>query len=467
MNGMTGMAGMSGMSGPVERTQWGGVADRRGRSAGRFRIDHDDGAFWLIDPDGGRFLSKGVNTVRFDQDEIQGTKDVPYAETCWRKYGGIAGWRIAVARRLAGWSFNTLGSWSDEAVAEAGPTLAIAPNLDLGLSFAWAKNKQNELAPRQEFPDIFDPAFEAHVMQRARDKCSARASDANILGWFTDNELRWGPDWRGADELLTLFLNLTRGTPGRRAALDWLRQRHPDITSFNASWHSTAQTWNGLGTIARFAPPYRREPPYLRDAAAELAANRADPARAAFCADCDDFAALVAERYFALTAAGLRAADGNHLILGSRFAYPPSDAIVTAAARHVDVVSFNCYDPNPANALAIYERCGKPLLIGEFSFRGADSGLPNTRGAGPVVANQAARAAAFGAYVTTALKHPHVVGYHWFEHADQPAAGRFDGENSNFGTVSIEDRVYVELTTTMAEMNASAERLHAAATMEA
>jgi agarase len=84
-----------------------------------------------------------------------------------------------------------------------------------------------------------------------------------------------------------------------------------------------------------------------------------------------------------------------------------------------------------------------------------------------VVASQAARAAAFGAYVTTALKHPHVVGYHWFEHADQPAAGRFDGENSNFGTVSIEDRVYVELTTTMAEMNASAERLHAAATMEA
>jgi hypothetical protein len=26
-----------------------------------------------------------------------------------------------------------------------------------------------------------------------------------------------------------------------------------------------------------------------------------------------------------------------------------------------------------------------------------------------------------------------VVGYHWFEHADQLAASRFDGENSNFG----------------------------------
>jgi hypothetical protein len=300
-------------------------------------------------------------------------------------------------------------------------------------------------------------------MQRARDKCSARASDANILGWFTDNELRWGPDWRGADELLTLFLNLTRGTPGRRAALDWLRQRHPDNTSFNASWHSTAQTWNGLGTIARFAPPYRREPPYLRDAAAELAANRADPARAAFCADCDDFAALVAERYFALTSEALRDADPNHLNLGSRFDHPPASAIIEAAARHADVVSFNCYDADPAQALAIYEACGKPLLISEFSFRATDSGLPNTRGASPIVATQGERAAAYRSYVTTALKHPRVVGVHWFEHADQPAEGRFDGENSNYGTVTIDDRVYAELTAAMTRVNTAADTLHAAA----
>src|SRR6516165_5706172 len=41
----------------------------------------------------------------------------------------------------------------------------------------------------------------------------------------------------------------------------------------------------------------------------EEGANRADPSRAAFTADCDAFAALVAERYFALTCAAVRAAD--------------------------------------------------------------------------------------------------------------------------------------------------------------
>jgi agarase len=293
--------------------------------------------------------------------------------------------------------------------------------------------------------------------------CATRCDEPGILGWFIDNELRWGPDWRGPDELLTLFLNLAPTTPGRGAALDWLRRRHPAIETFNASWGTSANTWDDVARLPRFTPPYRRQPPYLRNVDGEIAANHADPARAAFCADCDDFAALVAERYFAHTVAALGAADANHLILGSRFAYPPADAIVAAAARHVDVVSFNCYDPSPASALAAYERCGKPLLIGEFSFRGADAGLPNTRGAGPVVATQADRAAAFRAYATTALRHPHVVGYHWFEHADQPAEGRFDGENSNFGTVTIGDRVYAELTTTMTEVNAAAERLHTAA----
>ena len=65
--------------------------------------------------------------------------------------------------------------------------------------------------------------------------------------------------------------------------------------------------------------------------------------------------------------------------------------------------------------------------------------------------------------VTTALKHPRVVGVHWFEHADQPAEGRFDGENSNYGTVTIDDRVYAELTAAMTRVNTAADTLHAAA----
>jgi agarase len=161
----------------------------------------------------------------------------------------------------------------------------------------------------------------------------------------------------------------------------------------------------------------------------------------------------VADRYFALTAAAIKAADPNHLVLGCRFAIPPPKPVIEAAGWHLDVISFNCYDSEPTAALDAYATVGKPCLIR----------LPNTDGAGPKVATQAERAAGFRRYVTRALHCRALVGYRWFEHADQPAEGRFDGENSNFGRVTIEDRVYDELTREMPAVNPEAEAMHSAA----
>ncbi len=375
------------------RTKWGGIADGQFRPARYFRVGKRDGVFWLADPDGGLFLSKGVNTVRYDQDKIQNSERIPYAENCGRKYGSVEAWRSAVNARLTGWGFNTLGSWSDEAVASAGSArLAVTPNLNLGMSFAWER--------KQHFPDVFDPEFDAHARRRAQELCAGRRAERNIIGWFVDNELRWGPDWRGSQELHALFLRLPATTPGHKAAL------------------------------------------------------AADPAA---------FTAQIAERYFASTTTAIRAADPNHLVLGCRFALIPSPAVIAAAGRHADVISFNCYEFDAAAAIEAYAAAGQPCLIGEFSFRSADSGLPNTNGAGPKVMTQSDRAACFRRYVGVALRKASIVGYHWFEHADQPAEGRFDGENSNFGTVTIEDDVYSELTETMAAANADAEAVHEAA----
>ena len=76
---------------------------------------------------------------------------------------------------------------------------------------------------------------------------------------------------------------------------------------------------------------------------------------------------------------------------------------------------------------------------------------------------QAERAVAYRRYAVAAVSQPAIVGFHWFEHADQPAEGRFDGENSNFGIVTINDEVYEKLTQTMKSVNAEADAVHAAA----
>jgi len=422
-----------------------------------------DGRWWLIDPDGHRFISKGVTTVRYAQDTIQGTSVSPYLKTNKAKYGGPAAWREATARRLAGWGVNTLGAWSDDAVADIAVGtghLAYAPIVDLGAQFVGQKTKDQAWL-HGVFPDVFDPDFEASARRRAREVCTPLAGDRRVLGWFTDNELRWGPDWRGPDELLTMFLDLPASVPGKRAAVGLLRERYQDVAGLNAVWNTRFATWGDVAGATSIAPPVVRPAVYMQNEETERRANEADPKRAAFAADCDAFLERLADRYFRVTSEAIRAADPNHMNLGPRFAYFPSQPVVAAAAKYVDVISFNCYQPDPRATVERYAAFDKALIIGEFSFRSEDSGLPNSRGAGPKVRTQAERAAAFREYVTRALQNPSLVGYHWFEHCDEPKEGRFDGENSNYGVVNIRDETYAELTQAMTEVNARAENLHA------
>jgi len=245
--------------------------------------------------------------------------------------------------------------------------------------------------------------------------------------------------------------------------LAWLRARYQDFETFNAIWRTPAQSWQTLDALERMEPPHTHLPVYQRDAGQEHAANHADAVRAEFFAGCDAFAALVGQRYFETTCAAIKAADPNHLVLGGRFAYVPPPGVIEAAATHCDVISINCYDLDPGRTVDAYKGTQKPCLIGEFSFRGSDSGLPNTNGAGPLMRTQAERAAAYRRYAAAALSQPAIVGLHWFEHADQPAEGRFDGENSNFGVVTINDEVYDELTQTMKSLNVEAEAIHMSA----
>jgi agarase len=441
----------------MSTTRWGGVADDGFAASGFFRVEARAGVFWLVDPDGGRFISKGVNTVRFDQDHIGGTGRVPYAEACQQKYGSQHIWRAAAAERLAGWKFNTVGCWSDELVAGAGSIqLASAPTADLGATF-W-KHRSDQV-----FPDVFDAEFADHIRRQTNERCALRRHDASLLGYFIDNELYWAPDWRGKNELLTLFLNLPPHRPGRVVAIELLQQHYREFAQFNAVWRTTAVSWDALGALAHLEPPYLRLAPGAANDAIERNANLADPKRTAFAGDCDAFSAVIAQRYFDLTSTAIRTADPNHLVLGSRFGYLPQESVVAAAGRYLDVISFNCYEFDATEIIDAYAVTGKPCMVAEFAFRGVDSGLPNTRGAGPVVATQQERAACFERYVSAALKKPNLVGYHWFEHADQPAEGRFDGENSNYGTVTIGDEVYTELTETMTRVNGAAEKIHAEA----
>ena len=219
-------------------------------------------------------------------------------------------------------------------------------------------------------------------------------------------------------------------------------------------------SWEALANGGAVTPPVVRKEVYAQNQEVERQENEKDPKRAAFVADCEEFLGMLAERYFRVTSEAIKAADPNHMVFGSRFAYVPPRPVIEASVKYLEVVSFNCYNTDPRGVIQAYSAFGKPLIIGEFSFRGKDSGLPNTRGAGPVVETQKDRAEAFAKYVEWGLSQPNLVGYHWFEHCDEPKEGRFDGENSNYGVVNIKDETYAVVVEEMMRVNAKAEELH-------
>lgn len=386
---------------PPERDLDGGLKSIQGRKTGFFHVERIDGRAWFITPEGNGFLSKGINHLSYNADQGKQTGKREYRDNAAKKYGSEEAFHRAALERLRGWGFNTLGAWCDGGACSM-HILPCTVILNLAASTtrdAWLKGNT---------ADVFSEEFAQAVRRQAEKVARPLASDPWLLGYFTDNELSFGPDWRVKTTLLDRMLGLPEGAAGRRAAEKALAEHGGD-----------------------------------QKATAVV------------------FAGLYARRYFEICREAVRAADPNHLILGCRFAGPPAAEVARAAAGLVEVFSVNIYtlEPDLAVLARLAEASRAPVLIGEFAFRARDSGLPNTRGAGPVVETQADRAAAFARYVEHLLSSPEAVGYHWFEHQDEPAEGRFDGEDSNYGLVDLQDRPYPALVERMTEVNQRAEAL--------
>ena len=409
-------------------------------ATGFYRLESVDGLWWLVTPDGEPFLSKGVNHVSFHGDHAPELGYSPYEQAVSEQYSNKVKWAGAAVERLREWGFNTVGAWSSDTTYTHG--LAYTPVLNIAARAGgdWQYGV---------FPDVFAPHFAVIAEQIAGESCATRCNDPNLLGYFTDNELRWGPDWRSDHTLLVDFWEMPPNAPGRAAAVDYVRQFYEDdLDRFNRTWGTDYPTWERLTAVGRWDKLL--QPETQPD---ELAALN------------DGFVCRVAAQYFRVCHEAIRQHDPNHLIMGCRFAGYAPRPVIESMGDYVDVVSYNNYDvlPPEDRLCEIHEWTGKPVLLTEFSFKAQDSGLPNTHGAGEPVATQQDRADHYARYVKALVKLPYMVGFHWFKYADQPAEGRFDGENSNYGLVRLDDTAYTELTERMQAVNPTLDTMHTAA----
>ncbi len=390
----------------LELTQYGGLANAKRQATGFFRVEKIDARWWLIDPDGGRFVYRGVASVR--------TTSTPGAEAALEeRFADPPGWAAGTARLLQQHGFNGLGGWSNaDGFKDVQPRLAYTKIWNFMSSYGKIRGGTFQQPGHTGYPRdcifVFDPEFETFCDEHAR-QLEAGRNDPWLLGHYSDNEL---PFPRTA---LTNYLQLPPADTGHQAALRWLRERRG--------------TQNAADQITE------------RDEAA--------------------FQAAVVERYFRIVAGAIKKHDPNHLYLGARFygADLRWPEVFRACGPHVDVVSVNYYrawTPAP-DRLAMWEKeSGKPVIITEWYAKGVDSGMANTGGAGWLVKTQRDRGWFYQNFALALLESRVCVGWDWFKYMDNdPADKKVDPSNrdSNKGIVNNRYVPYQPLLGAMKEIN--------------
>ena len=366
-------------------------------ATGYFTTVHEHGHWYFVTPTGQLFFSTGVDHVASDPDTDQTTEQCPYCETIQSQYPNTEAWASATAAQLRSWGFNSLGPFSDD--SEFAGQMPYSVQLSMASGDDW-----------------FAPSFVTNADEVAATQVAPLADDPDLIGWYTDSELTWGPDIDNQNTELQDYLELPAGSPGLAVAQQYVGR--PDA-----------------------------------------------------------FLYALATRYFQVTTAAIRTYDPHHLILGvkaeGQYIQPQ---LLEAAGHYVSVFSIDDYALQPGYAAGIhglwpqylrvtsnfadFEKYAKiPIMVAEYSFIGETAQTPDTvPGVYAVYPTQAQRALAYASYIAPLYEHaPWVVGDEWFEYVDEPQGGRVpDGEDDNFGLVNVQNQPYDALVTQMEIMHSMA-----------
>jgi len=386
--------------------QYGGLLAHKERATGFFYPKKIDDRWWLIDPDGGRFIHKAVVAVT----QNGGTNA---KAALLKKFGSESNWVASTVSLLHENGFNGLGAWSDTARFAKPPNRLVYTLIWNFMSSYGAKRggtyqQSGHIGYPKDCIFVFDPEFETFCDNYAK-QLARYKDDPWLLGHFSDNEMPY------SRKAIINYLELPEKDPGHQAALAWLKARHGEQAT-------------------------------IKDITEQ---------------DKKDFIALVTERYHRIVAKAIKKYDPNHILLGGRFNaaelnYPE---VFKAAGPYLDVVAVNYYrtwTPSQKQVAMWSRESGRPILITEWYVKGADSGLPNNSGAGWIVKTQKDRGLFYQNFTLGLLESKVCVGWHWFKYIDNdPLEPGTEPSNrdSNKGIVTSRYEPYAPLLDEMKPLN--------------
>ena len=330
-------------------------------------------------------------------------------------------WLNKTADSLQKYGIYGTGSWSEDEVVvahnkKAKNPLFYSPNLNFMSSYGKKRGGTVQLAGNTGYPNqcifVFDPEFETFCDEHAK-QISKNATDKNLFGYFSDNELPLGS--KNLEGYLSLENKLDAGY---LAAANWLLQKGTTIDKISDK-------------------------------------------------DREEFAGFVANKYYAIVSNAIKKYDPNHMFIGSRLHGESKkiESIMVAAGKYCDILSINYYgewSPDPEVLDMWNIKANKPFIITEFYTKAMDAGLENKSGAGFTVHTQKDRGYAYQHFCLNLLNAKNCVGWDYFKYQDNdPTAKNVEPSNtdSNKGLVNNKFDFYSPFLKLMKELNDNKYRL--------
>lgn len=384
---------------------------------GFYRVAQEEsGQWWLIDPANKPVWIQAVHGVR--SAHASGERLPPRDS----------------AVRLRTWGFDTVGVGSDGTGWDDG--FAVLAAVDFCSAGPIA------LAPGLRLPDVFDPQWVLVAQQHAARLCHPLAENKNIVGWVTDSAPSWAQP-SGA----------TIGA-GRPTLLQLCLSLEPSCAAYHAAWEFALALHGGrLEALARaWGVPLAN-----KEVVREMTRAEKGIATRGYVRDETRWTREFARRYFTSTAAAIRAADPNHLVLGCRFGGLVGPAVLAECVYPAVDVAMPDWRELPATA----EKAGNtPVLAGDVCWTTAEFlKLPTAARLLRLTSVEWMLRRARTSLERTA-RHPAAVGYVWRQWQDEP------GEQPPFarGLVHVDGAEAREHTELLTDFNLRAHSIrHAAA----
>ena len=421
---------------------------------GFFRVGQArSGHWWLVDPLGQAFFSKGVAGVnRSGRTGGRLPQAGPYAMTTSARYGQERGFLRTAIQRLRGWQFNTLGAWTEAELSDQGMYYAEA--LSLGRCGPVIHSAGALL------PDVFDPGWREAAEEQAGELCAPHRGSRELIGYYTDSGLGWAQPRAelaaagGAGRTVAPIAGPESAEAERPSLLQICLSLEPAHRAYHAAWEFALATRRGdLGTLAR---DWAVELPNKETLRQWTQAERALTS-AGYLRDQRLFAREFARRYYATCAAVIRAHDPDHLILGCRFETPPGQVVLAECVYpNVDVLSARPQGENwEKTAQGCQTARAMPVLLVEANWTGEAFTRASAKREGRGSTSVERMLKRGRAALERVCAHRAVVGYEWSAWADaegdEPPFGR--------GVVHVDDREAREHTELLTELNGRAERV--------